>query len=104
MLVLDVDHVMVRFDSGLPFASRAVAESCVDCPMATSPAEVAMSTDATAGGPEESPPHAMANASVHGRRASRVRFIIIGFRRKRCSECRRERRPSNLGYGAPMAK
>ena len=104
MLVFDVDHVIVRFESALPFASRAVAKSCVVCPMDRSLAEAAMSTDATAGGPEESPPQATTNASVHGRRsASRVRVIILVS----CESGRLrppEGRRSKLGRHAQMAK
>src|SRR5215207_7210075 len=102
---LDVVHVTVFPVSVLPFASRAVAESCAVCPTEMSPEGAETSTVATAGGPEDSPPpHATVNASVHrGRSASRMRFMLsvpaeAGVQR------RRNRRRSNLGRDAGEAK
>src|SRR5688572_5621452 len=76
MVALEVDHAIVRFASGFPSASRGVAVSCVVCPTTRFPG-AETSTVATAGGPEESPPHAIVNASATTGRANLVRIMGI---------------------------
>jgi hypothetical protein len=67
----------VRLVSVFPFASFGVAVSDAVCPTMMSVPGLDTATDATAGGPEESPLHA-ANATVQSETsASRVRIVIV---------------------------
>jgi len=73
-------HVTVRPVSAVPAASRGVAVSCAVWPMMMLPAGAETETDATAGGPEESPPHPAASASVHTETTVTPRRAVdIGF-------------------------
>lgn len=86
MVVLDDDHATVRFESTFPDPSRVVAESWAVCPTTMSPCGVETSTVATAGGPEESPPHPAAKASAAMATSAAVRRVLgIGFLRRQAT-------------------
>src|SRR5689334_1601049 len=81
--VLALVHATGRPVRTLPLASCAVAVSWSVPPTETSDAGAVTSTDATAGGPEESPPHARANASVQSERSASRGCVCIAKSRHR---------------------
>src|SRR5688500_5917610 len=112
VVVLDDDHVTVRFDSTFPDASRVVADSWVVCPMTTAPCGVETSTVATAGGPDESPPHPAVKASAQTAANARLRRLLgIGFLRRQAATggrasgaSQRRERPSKVEASARESK
>jgi hypothetical protein len=78
-----LSHVTGRPVRALPFTSIAVAVSCSVPPIATVVADAETLTIATAAGPEESPPHARADASVQSQTSARRGcFSILESRRR----------------------
>jgi hypothetical protein len=79
-LALELDHPTVRPVRGFPAASFGVAVNVTDSPTMRLPAGVETSTDATAGGPEESPQPA-AKSVQRDSNASVRRILDIGVLR-----------------------
>ncbi|HEX6050774.1 MAG TPA: hypothetical protein VFZ21_15955 [Gemmatimonadaceae bacterium] len=75
-LALELDHPNVRPVREFPAASFGVAVNVTDSPTMRLPPGTETSTDATAGGPEESPPHPATKRNAQADTNARVRRLI----------------------------